>query len=155
MHPRAAQLIGQLALGPHVEGGHFRRIHTAAASAGERPPLSAIQFLLAAGEQSAWHRVDAHEAWHFVEGDSLELLVYHPAQDRLECLWLGPLGHEHGVAGPLHVVPAGAWQAARTLDDYTLCTCLVAPAFEFTGFTLLDDPALAARLGELAPQIRR
>ena len=155
MHPRAAQLIGQLALAPHIEGGHFRRIHTAAAPDGERSPLSAIQFLLAAGEQSAWHRVDAHEAWHFVEGDPLELLVYHAAEDRLECLRLGPFGHGSGAAGPVHVVPAGAWQAARPLGDYALCTCLVAPAFEFAGFTLLDDPELAARLGERAPQIRR
>ena len=154
MHPRAAQLIGQLALAPHIEGGHFRRFHTAMAPADERPALSAIHFLLAAGEQSAWHRVDADEAWHFVEGDPLELLVYLAAQDRLECVRLGPVGHGQGAARAVHVVPAGAWQAARPLGDYTLCTCLVAPAFDFAGFTLLDDPLLAARLRGLAPQIR-
>ncbi|MEW5834713.1 MAG: cupin domain-containing protein [Pseudomonadota bacterium] len=154
MHPRAAQLIRQLALAPHIEGGHFRRFHTTEAPAGGRPALSAIHFLLAAGEQSAWHRVDADEAWHFVEGDPLELLVYQAAQDRLECVRLGPVGHGQDATRAVHVVPAGAWQAARPLGDYTLCTCLVAPAFDFAGFTLLDDPLLAARLRERAPQIR-
>lgn len=155
MHPRAAQLIGQLALVPHIEGGHFRRFHTTEAPAGGRPALSAIHFLLAAGEQSAWHRVDADEAWHFVEGDPLELLVYHAAGGRLERIRLGPLGHGEGATAPVHVVPAGAWQAARPLGDYALCTCMVAPAFEFPGFTLLDEPVLAERLSRLAPQIRR
>ena len=151
MHPRAAALIERLALAPHVEGGHFRRIHTAAAPAGVRPALSAIHFLLAAGERSSWHRVDAEEAWHFVEGDPLELLVYHPDSDRLERLRLGPLGEPGSDVQPIRVVPAGAWQTSRPLGAYALCTCLVAPAFEFAGFTLLDDDALAARLRELAP----
>ncbi|HEU4669897.1 MAG TPA: cupin domain-containing protein [Dyella sp.] len=154
MPPRAAELIARLALAPHIEGGHFRRFHTAAAPAGTRPPLSAIHFLLVAGEQSAWHRVDADEAWHFVEGDPLELVVYHGAEDRLERRRLGPPASAAEGNGPVHVVPAGAWQAARPLGDYALCTCLVAPAFDFTGFTLLEDPALAARLRARAPQIR-
>lgn len=151
MPSRAAVLIDRLALAPHMEGGHFRRIHTAKAAPGQRPALSAIQFLLAAGERSEWHRVDAEEAWHFVEGDPLELLVYHPGSDRLERLRLGPLGESGSDMLPMRVVPAGAWQSARPLGDYALCTCLVAPAFEFAGFTLLDDDALAARLRELAP----
>jgi len=62
MPSRAAVLIDRLALAPHMEGGHFRRIHTAKAAPGQRPALSAIHFLLAAGERSAWHRVDAEEA---------------------------------------------------------------------------------------------
>ena len=154
MHPRAAWLIERLALAPHVEGGHFRRFHAATAPLGSRPPLSAIHFLLAAGEQSAWHRVDAEEAWHFVEGEPLELLVYDAGADRLERIRLAPFGSGGEGVGPVHVVPAGAWQAARPLGDYALCTCVVAPAFEFAGFTLLEDPALAARLAALVPQIR-
>ncbi|HEX5305791.1 MAG TPA: cupin domain-containing protein [Dyella sp.] len=151
MHPRAAALTARLALAPHMEGGHFRRIHTAEAAPGQRPVLSAIHFLLAAGECSNWHRVDAEEVWHFVEGDPLELLVYHADRDRLERLRLGPLGEAGSDVQPMRAVPAGAWQTARPLGAYALCTCLVAPAFEFAGFTLLDDEALAARLRELAP----
>lgn len=151
MHSRVAVLIERLALAPHMEGGHFRRIHTAVAPPGVRLALSAIHFLLAAGERSNWHLVDAEEAWHFVEGEPLELLVYHADTDRLERLWLGPLGEPGSDVQPIRVVPAGAWQTARPLGTYALCTCLVAPAFEFAGFTLLDDDVLAARMRELAP----
>jgi uncharacterized protein len=31
-------------------------------------------------------------------------------------------------------VPAHAWQAARSLGDWTLVGCTVAPSFEFSGF---------------------
>jgi predicted cupin superfamily sugar epimerase len=37
---------------------------------------------------------------------------------------------------PQVVVPAGAWQAARPLGDWTLVGCIVAPAFSFDGFEL-------------------
>lgn len=34
------------------------------------------------------------------------------------------------------IVPAHAWQDARSLGDWTLVSCIVAPAFEFAGFEL-------------------
>ena len=34
------------------------------------------------------------------------------------------------------VVPAGSWQAARSLGAWTLVGCIVSPAFEFDGFEL-------------------
>jgi len=33
-------------------------------------------------------------------------------------------------------VPGGAWQAARSLGEWTLVGCTVAPAFTFDGFEL-------------------
>ena len=37
---------------------------------------------------------------------------------------------------PQALVPAGAWQAAESLGDWTLVGCTVAPGFEFAGFEL-------------------
>jgi predicted cupin superfamily sugar epimerase len=34
------------------------------------------------------------------------------------------------------VVPAGAWQQAASLGDWTLVGCTVAPGFELAGFEL-------------------
>jgi predicted cupin superfamily sugar epimerase len=34
------------------------------------------------------------------------------------------------------VVPAHAWQSARSLGDWTLVGCTVAPAFQYEGFEL-------------------
>lgn len=155
MDARATVLVERLGLVAHVEGGHYRRIHAIDPAPGHRPALSAIQFLLAAGESSAWHRVDAEEAWHFVEGDPLELLVYSAHDDQLQRWLLGPWSDsDAGRTAPMHIVPAGAWQAARPLGRYTLCHCLVAPAFEFSGFELLEDQAFAARLERRAAGLR-
>lgn len=37
---------------------------------------------------------------------------------------------------PQGVVPEQAWQAACSCGDWTLVSCIVAPGFEFAGFTL-------------------
>jgi predicted cupin superfamily sugar epimerase len=37
------------------------------------------------------------------------------------------------------VVPAGQWQMARSLGDYTLVGCTVAPGFEFSGFEMAPE----------------
>lgn len=151
---RARELRETLQLQPHVEGGHYRRIHppkSADDGAGERHALSAIHYLLEAGEVGRWHRVNAEEAWHFVEGDPLELLIYNSANKSLERCSLGPLAP--GVSSMV-VVPAGAWQAARPLGRYALMTCLVAPAFQYDGFEMLaEDAPLAGHLAGLAPEI--
>lgn len=142
MTPRARQLIETLGLAPHPEGGWFFQVHQSPAAPGARSAGTAIYFLLAAGQQSRWHRVDADEAWHLYEGGPLEL--FWTEGDAVVRRVLGPAG----VAGarPLAVVPAGAWQAARPLGDYVLAGCTVAPGFEYRGFSMLaDDVDAAAR----------
>jgi uncharacterized protein len=151
---RIEQLKDLLQLQPHVEGGHYHRFYPPKAAgdgAGTRHALSAIHYLIEAGTTSSWHRVDAEEAWHFVEGEPLELFIYNPVCKSLERFCLGPLSAD---TRPMAVVPAGAWQAARPLGRYALVTCLVAPGFEYEGFELLaeDDP-LAGHLSGLAPEI--
>ncbi|MDB5315043.1 MAG: cupin [Rhodospirillales bacterium] len=124
----ASAVIAALALQPHPEGGHYREIWRDARPGGGRGAGTAIYFLLAAGEQSHWHRVDAAECWHWYAGAPLELGVGAAIH------MLGPnLG-----AGeqPFGVVPAGEWQAARSLGGWTLVGCTVSPAFEFAGFEM-------------------
>jgi uncharacterized protein len=53
-------VIAALRLAPHPEGGHYRETWRDAPASG-RGVGTAILFLLAAGEESAWHRVDADE----------------------------------------------------------------------------------------------
>jgi predicted cupin superfamily sugar epimerase len=124
----ADRLIERLALKPHPEGGHFRETFRDVAGAGGRAHSTAILFLLKAGEVSHWHRVDAVEVWHFYRGAALELMV-----DKIRHV-LGA-GFEKGET-PQIMVPKGVWQMARSLGDYTLVGCTVAPGFEFSGFEL-------------------
>ncbi len=122
----ADAIIAQLKLQPHPEGGHFRETFRDGNEG--RAHSTAIYFLLKAGEVSRWHRVDAAEAWHFYRGAPLELRIGRTVQI------LGP-EIEKGQQ-PQLVVPPGAWQGARSLGDYTLVGCTVAPGFEFKKFEL-------------------
>ncbi len=130
----AAEVIRLLRLAPHPEGGHFRETFRDEAKSGAaRAASTAIYFLLARGERSHWHRVDAAEVWHWYAGAPLELSI--AAQGQPVARWrLGPdlaAGEE-----PQAVVPAHAWQAAESLGDWTLVGCTVAPGFSFEGFEL-------------------
>jgi len=128
----AAEVIALLDLKPHPEGGHYRETFRDPREVDGRSVGTAIYFLLAEGERSHWHFIDAAELWHFYEGAPLELEIV--AGERRETVILGPdLG-----AGqrPQAVVPTGAWQAARTLGAWTLVGCTVAPGFDFAGFEM-------------------
>lgn len=128
----ADAVIALLGLAPHPEGGHFRETYRDRAPDGVRAASTAIYFLLKAGERSHWHRVDAAEVWHWHAGSPLQLSISDDEGRR--ALVLGP----DLAAGqrPQGVVPPHAWQAAKSLGDWTLVGCTVAPAFDFAGFEL-------------------
>lgn len=130
----AAEVVALLGLEPHPEGGWYRETFRDGATVdGGRAASTAIYFLLAAGQRSRWHRVDAAEVWHFHCGAPLALAIAPPAcaATRLR------LGIDL-VAGerPQAVVPAGHWQQAESLGAWTLVGCTVAPAFLFERFEL-------------------
>lgn len=130
----ADQIIAALDLAPHPEGGWFRQTWAAGAAAGQRPSGTAILFLLKAGENSHWHRVDATEIWFWHAGAPLILsqaaTTAGPAEDAV-------LGPDIGAGQlPQRIVPADHWQAARTTGDWTLVSCTVSPGFRFAGFSL-------------------
>ncbi len=129
----AAAVIALLGLKPHPEGGHFRETFRDSAALQGRAASTAIYFLLAEGEVSRWHRVDAAEVWHWYAGADLELEVA-PPEGVLEAIRLG--SDLVGGARPQHVVPAGHWQRARSSGEWTLVGCTVAPGFLFAGFEL-------------------
>ena len=129
----AAEVMRLLDLKPHPEGGHYRQTFRdpRTVDAG-RAASTAIYFLLARGERSHWHKVDAAEVWHYYGGAPLALSIADQAQR--STVQLGP----DLAAGerPQAIVPAGVWQAAETLGAWTLVGCTVAPGFEFAGFEL-------------------
>ncbi|WP_127091777.1 cupin domain-containing protein [Aquabacter cavernae] len=130
---RAEEVIALLGLQPHPEGGHFRETYREAGGEGARGASTAIYFLLAAGERSYWHRVDASEAWHFYAGAPLLLEIVTTEGDRSA----HTLGNDLAAGErPQAVVPPHAWQSARSLGAWTLVGCTVAPAFRFEGFEL-------------------
>lgn len=130
----ADQIIAQLDLAPHPEGGYYRQ--TWVAENKGRATGTCIYFLLKSGQASHWHAVDAVEIWHFYAGAPLILSLASslegPAVDHR-------LGSDLAVGDvPQIIVPEGHWQMATTTGDWTLVGCTVSPGFQFAGFTMAD-----------------
>ena len=131
----AAEIIARLELKPHPEGGHYREtFRDASVDPSGRSRSTAIYFLLARGERSHWHRVDAVEVWHYYAGDALILQIADERGQRSVKLGADLATGE----APQAVVPAHAWQAAASTGDWTLVGCTVAPGFEFAKFELAE-----------------
>src|SRR6201990_1010114 len=133
MNLSAADIIARLELRPHPEGGYYREtFRDKRVDENGRAHSTAIYFLLARGERSHWHRVDAVEIWHFYAGSPLALRIADEHGQRTLHLGADLMAAEM----PQLVVAPGAGQAAESLGDWTLVGCTVAPAFQFSGFEL-------------------
>lgn len=130
---RADDIIAALVMQPHPEGGWyvqtFRDEH-----GGERGHSTAIYYLLRSGERSHWHRVrDAAEVWHYYAGAPLALRRSSDGQASDTVV----LGTDLAKGErPQAIVPAGWWQAAESLGDFTLVGCTVSPGFQFSSFEM-------------------
>lgn len=154
---RIRELIRELQLKPHPEGGYFREVYRSAVNVQPtddrnlRTALTTIYFLLADGQMSRWHAVASDEAWHFYEGAPLELLLMNPDTWAVSRKQLGTFTKEQT---PVSVVPAGHWQAARSTGPFSLAGCTVAPGFDFNDFRMLsDDPSEARNFKEKVPEL--
>ena len=130
---QASAIIAKLGLQPHPEGGWYRQTWVGPLVAG-RASGTAILFLLKRDERSHWHRVDADEIWLWHAGAALTLRIATTDTGPARASRLGPSVLEGDAVQ--EVVPAGHWQAADTLGDWTLVSCTVSPGFRFEGFAL-------------------
>lgn len=128
-----AEIVAALDMQPHPEGGWYVETFRDAPQGG-RGFSTAIYFLLERGQVSTWHRVkDASEIWHYHAGAPLELSLHREGHSVTRHM----LGVDL-IAGqrPQIVVPAGWWQTATSLGDWTLVGCTVAPGFNFGAFEM-------------------
>jgi len=137
----AEEVVRRHGMARHPEGGWYREVYRS-------PGLTAILFLLPRGDFSAFHRLKNGEAWVHLAGAPLEMFLLGGEPVRR---LLSPDG---GGGEPVVVVPAGVPQAARSLGDYTLSACLVAPCFVFEDFSLPSREELVASFPGEAERIR-
>jgi predicted cupin superfamily sugar epimerase len=126
----AGEVISLLGLEAHPEGGYYRETW-------RDDSATAIYFLLDGRRRSAWHRLaDRAEVWHFYRGAPIELSydLDEPGGPGTVTVRLGR-DLEAGEV-PQAVVPPGAWQCARTLGEWSLAGCTVAPPFSFEAFEM-------------------
>lgn len=128
----ARDVIYTLGMERHPEGGWYAETFVDIEGETARAHSTAIYYLLEAGELSHWHRVDAVEVWHYYAGAPIELnLSEGISVDRKV------LGSDLAAGQrPQVVVPRDVWQSARSLGDWTLVGCTVAPGFQFSGFEM-------------------
>jgi uncharacterized protein len=122
-------------LAPHPEGGYYRETYRSPLTVapdgwpGPRALVTAILYLLPAGEQSAWHRVRGDELWLWQGGGPMLLNVGDTSH------LVGPdrrQGHEFQA-----LVPGGTWQSATpAAEEWSLVACVVAPGFDFSDFEM-------------------
>lgn len=133
----ADQVISLLELQPHPEGGFYRQTFIDdVTDASGRSASTLIYFLLPKGVLSRWHKVDAVETWHWYAGSPLELSIS-PQGKKKQVISLGndlPKGQR-----PQGIVPRHGWQQARSLGDWTLVGCTVAPGFMFETFVMAPE----------------
>ncbi|KAL3457983.1 RmlC-like cupin domain-containing protein [Aspergillus heterothallicus] len=136
----AAEVISLLNLAPHPEKGYYTETFRDSPSSADskRAASTYIYYLLdnTSGD-SHWHRVlDAVEAWHYYAGAPLQLSLSWndgtPVREHVlgPDLWKGER--------PQVIIERGEWQAARTLGEWTLVGCSVAPGFEFGSFEMAE-----------------
>lgn len=148
------QIIQQLNLQPHPEGGYFKETYRSVGEIseeslgtkykGSRNHSTCIYFLLTSNSFSAFHRINQDEIWHFYDGSAILLHIISANGDYSNIT----IGRElaNGQV-PQFVVPGGYWFAAEVVDSdtYSLLGCTVAPGFSFEDFELPKRAALISK----------
>ncbi len=148
---RIKQLVSELNLSPHREGGFYKEIYRSTDNVlaperfgGEKPERLAatlIYYLLSKNDFSAFHRIKSDETWIYLEGSPLLVHVLDKNTKKYSINKVGPLSSN---VLPNYTVPYGNWFAAEVEDQesYSLVSCFVAPGFEFRDFEMADRQAL-------------
>jgi predicted cupin superfamily sugar epimerase len=158
MQHRIQQLISQLNLQPHPEGGYFAETYRAEESIdtqnGQRNLMTAIYFLLTSDDISRFHVIQSDELWFHHEGSDLSVHVLDETGHQIL-----RVGKNHPDARAQQLVPAGKIFGSTVNEphSYALVSCVVAPGFDFRDFKLMDKsellekypdfPEIIARLG--------
>ena len=138
---RATNLIEQLQLLPHPEGGFYKETYRSDATTTDSKGLqrnvcTSIYYLLKDSDKSHFHRIPSDELWYFHEGETLEI-SYIQNGELLKVL----LGKKIENGEHFYIkIPANVWFAAKIKAEkgHTLVSCVVAPGFDFKDFELAE-----------------
>ncbi|WP_306149320.1 MULTISPECIES: cupin domain-containing protein [unclassified Roseibium] len=133
----ADDIVELLKMQPHPEGGFYAETFRDDVTDPQgRAASTLIYFLLSDGIVSRWHKVDAVETWHWYAGAALELSI---STDGTSTQVVRVGNDLVGGERPQGIVPREAWQQARSLGEWTLVGCTVAPGFQFEGFEMAPE----------------
>lgn len=141
----AEELIEQLELTPHSEGGFYSRTWTVPEPGGDL--ATNIYVLFQRGDITTWHRKTSATLWHHYMGGPLVISQapsrHGPRRDDV-------LGTDFtaGERPQLPMLP-NVWQRSECLGEFTLAGVTVAPGFQWQDFVLappgFDIPKMKTR----------
>ena len=156
MLPCAAQeLIKQLGLVEHPEGGYYQRIYTASAAstAPNRAAATAIHYLLVRGRVSRLHSLLSDELWFHHAGDALTVVEVARSGPTLGgSVVQTRLGGGGGGGRLFHAVHAGTAFGAELPEgsEWALVSCVVVPGFDFADWRLVSRAEAVAGIEDAA-----
>lgn len=151
------EIIKDLDLSPHDEGGFFRQTYKSdlivkpAKESYARSSVTHIYYFLSKGMHSKFHKVKHDEIWNLYDGEGVKIYIFDDKNNRVEEHILSKRDFEFHT-----VVQADIWQAAEPVGDYVLVGCTVAPGWESEDEEYLSDhPEVIEKLGRLRPDLKR
>jgi predicted cupin superfamily sugar epimerase len=160
MHKQAKQIIENLGLIKHPEGGYYKETYRSEDKTvlhefnGERNLCTCIYFLLTDDAFSAFHKVNQDEIWHFYQGDVIHLHMISPDGT----YQMQKIGNELDKGErPQYLVPAHTWFAAEvvSMDAFALVGCTVSPGFDFKDFQLANRTELQKQFPQHKSMIKK
>jgi uncharacterized protein len=164
-HEEAQQIIKELNLEPHPEGGFFKAIYKsddmvkpsdhARYNNESRSAGTSIYYLLNGTDYSAWHVLRSDEIWHFYKGSPL--YIHEINEDgELKTHLLGDPFTTKDASFQV-CIKAGHYFAAENVDkkSYSLVGCTVSPGFEYKDFKLCDKTELSQQFPQHAEIVDR
>ncbi len=145
MNNSLENLIAELRLKPHPEGGYFKETYRSEEEIpkaeldgkynGSRNFSTCIYFVLTSDNFSAFHKINQDEIWHFYDGSPLRLHII--SETGAYTNQLIGIDLQKGQL-PQFVVKGGSWFAAEVElpNAFSFIGCTVAPGFSFDDFTL-------------------
>jgi predicted cupin superfamily sugar epimerase len=138
----AQEVIEQLRLAPHIEGGFFRRTYTSRETLTTthgvvRPAMTSIYYLVTRDSPISFFARNRSDILHFFHSGSP--LTYHLVRGdgQYQRFVLGPNGH--GAPPATLIVSGGTWKACELeVGEFALISEVVTPGFDY------EDMSLAA-----------
>lgn len=141
---RIQQLVPELNLLPHPEGGFYketyRSLELVKTSNGERNLCTVIYFLLTSENVSKFHRIKSDEHWFWHEGSPLTIHVLD--ENGYQQISLGPINGSGSLPQQLVLAEKIFGSTVDEKDAYALVSCVVAPGFDFEDFELFTKDQL-------------
>jgi len=154
---RIEQLVLQLQLEKHPEGGYYKEVYRSSEIileeslperySGDRSFATSIYYLIDGEYPSLFHRLKSDEIWHFYEGSPVDVHIIDPGGNytRITMGDLSMQNHNYQIT-----IPKNHWFGGivRKRDSYTLLGCTVSPGFDFKDFEMAEQDSLLSKFPE-------